>query len=36
MKFSNIKSIKILFEPTKRVCLVKQLNNKSQNNNMIQ
>ena len=27
MKFSDIKSIKILFEPTKRVCLMKRLNN---------
>ena len=32
MKFSDIESIKILFEPTKRVCLVKRLNNTSQNN----
>ena len=27
MKFSDIESIKILFEPTKRVCLMKRLNN---------
>ena len=26
-EFSNIESIKILFEPTKRVCLAKRLNN---------
>ena len=34
MKFSDIESIKILFKPTKRVCLVKRLNNTSQNNTM--
>ena len=32
IKFNDIESIKILFEPTKRVCLVKRLNNTSQNN----
>ena len=32
MKFGNIESIKILFEPSKRVCLVKPLNSTSQNN----
>ena len=31
MKFSDIKSIKILFEPTKRVCFIKRLNNTSRN-----
>ena len=31
MKFSDIESIKILFKPTKRVCLVERLNNTSQN-----
>ena len=34
MKFSDVDSIKFLFEPTKRVCLVKRLNNTSQNNTM--
>ena len=34
MKFSDIESIKILFEPYKRVCLVNRLNNSSQNNTM--
>ena len=29
MKFSDIESIKILFEQTKRVCFVKRLNNTS-------
>ena len=32
MKFGNIESIKILFEPGKRVCLVKPLSSTSQNN----
>ena len=32
MKFGNIESIKILFEPRKRVFLVKPLNSTSQNN----
>ena len=32
MKFGNIESINTLFEPSKRVCLVKRLNNTSQNN----
>ena len=36
MKFNDIESIKILFEPTKRVCLVKRLNNTSRNNTMAQ
>ena len=27
-EFSNIESIKVLFEPTKLVCLAKRLNNK--------
>ena len=36
MKFSDIESNKILFEPTKRVCLVKRLNNTSRNNTMAQ
>ena len=31
MKYGNIESIKILFEPNKRVCLVKPLNSTSQN-----
>ena len=31
IEFSDIKSIKILFQPTKRFCLVKRLNNTSQN-----
>ena len=35
IKFSDIESIKILLEPTKRVCLVKRLNNTSQNNTMV-
>ena len=34
MKFSDIESIKILFEKTKRVLLVKRLNRTSQNNTM--
>ena len=34
MKFSDIESIRISFEPTKRICLVKRLNNTSQNNTM--
>ena len=34
MKFSDIESIKMLFEQTKRVCLVKRLNNTSQDNTM--
>ena len=34
LKFSDIKSIKILCQPTKRVYLVKSLNNTSQNNTM--
>ena len=34
MKFSDIQSIKILFETTKGVCLVKRLNNTRQNNSM--
>ena len=34
MKFSDIELIEILFEQTKHVCLVKRLNNKSQNNTM--
>ena len=34
IKLSDIESIKILFEQTKRVCLVKGLNNTSQNNTM--
>ena len=33
-KFSDIESIKILFEPTKRVYLVKRLNNRSRNKTM--
>ena len=32
IKYGNIESIKILFEPSKRVCLVKPLNSTSQNN----
>ena len=32
MEFSDIESIKILFEPTKRVCLEIRLNNTSRNN----
>ena len=32
MKFRDIESIKISFEPTKSVCLVKRLNNTSRNN----
>ena len=36
LKFSDIESIKILFEPTTRVCLVKRLNNTSRNNTMTQ
>ena len=36
MNFSDIESIKILFEPTKRICLVKRLNNTSGNNTMAQ
>ena len=32
MKYGTIESIKILFEPSKRVCLVKPLNSTSQNN----
>ena len=36
MKFSDIESIKILFEPTKRVCLVKHLNNTTRNNTIAQ
>ena len=32
MKFSDIESIKILFEKTKRVLLVKRLNRTNQNN----
>ena len=36
MKFSHIESIKILFEPTKRVRLVKRLNNTSRKNTMAQ
>ena len=39
MKFSDLESIKILFEPTKRICLVKRLKNTivlSQNNTMAQ
>ena len=36
MKFSDIESIKILFEPTKLVSLVKRLNNTSRNNTMEQ
>ena len=32
MKYGNIESIKILFEPSKRDCLVKPLNSTSQNN----
>ena len=36
MKFSDIESFKILFEPTKRVCLVKRLNNTSRNNTIAQ
>ena len=32
MKFSDIDLIKFLFEATKLVCLVKRLNNTSQNN----
>ena len=36
MKFSDIESINILFEPNKRVCLVKHLNNTSQNNTFTQ
>ena len=35
-KFSDNKRIKILFKPTKRVCLVKRLNNTSRNNTMAQ
>ena len=31
-KINDIESIKILFEPTKRVRLMKRLNNASQNN----
>ena len=34
MKFSDIESIKILLEPTKRVCLVKRMNNTSEDNTM--
>ena len=36
MKFSDIESVKILFEPTERVCLVKRPNNTSRNNKMAQ
>ena len=36
MKFCDIESIKILFKPTKRVCLVERLNNTSRNNTMTQ
>ena len=36
MKFSDIESIKIFFEPTKRVCLLKRLNNTNRNNTMAQ
>ena len=32
MKYGNIESIKILFEPSKRVFWVKPLNSKRQNN----
>ena len=32
MKYGNIESIKILFEPSKPVCLVEPLNSTSQNN----
>ena len=35
IKFGDIESINILFEPTKRVCFVYRLNNTSQNNTMI-
>ena len=34
MKYSDIEWIEILVEPTKRLCLVKRLNNISQNNTM--
>ena len=34
IKFIEIESIQILFEPTKRLCLVKRLHNTSQNNTM--
>ena len=36
MKFSDLESIKILFERTECVCLLKHLNNTSQNNTMTQ
>ena len=36
MKFSDIESIEIFFEPTKRVCLLKRLNNTNRNNTMAQ
>ena len=36
MKFGDIELIKILFEPTKGVCLVKRLNNTSRNKTMAQ
>ena len=32
MKFANIESLKILFEPSKRVRLVKRLNTTNKNN----
>ena len=34
IKFSDIESIKILYEPTKRVCMVKHMKSTSQNNTM--
>ena len=36
MQFSDIESIKILFEPTKLVCLGKRLNKTSRNNTIAQ
>ena len=36
MKFIDIESVIILIEPTKRVCLVKRLNNTTQNKTMSQ
>ena len=36
VKYTDIESINILFEPTKCVCLVKRLNNTNQNNTMAQ
>ena len=36
MKFSDIEAIKILLKPTKRVYLVKRLDNTSQKNTLTQ